>query len=140
MGQVAKLKRTWNLATVLQIFQKITKNYCPCLYLSVDQVVVQKIYSNMYFLLCTNTHRHVTDSVNHRMVKITKTSISWERNIIFLRNKKILNLCLRWHILRSYRFVAEVTFKYVSNSFCSRTIFTTQKMKFSIKGTVMQIM
>ena len=25
--------------------------------------------------------------------------------------KKILNLCLRWHILRSYQFVAEVTFK-----------------------------
>ena len=25
--------------------------------------------------------------------------------------KKILNLCLRWPILRSYRFVAEVTFK-----------------------------
>ena len=45
------------------------------------------------------------------MVKNTKTWISWERNIIFLRNKKILNLCLRWHILRSYRFVAEVTFK-----------------------------
>ena len=25
--------------------------------------------------------------------------------------KKILNLCLRWHILQSYHFVAEVTFK-----------------------------
>ena len=31
--------------------------------------------------------------------------------MIFLRNKKILNLCLRWHILRSYCFLAEVTFK-----------------------------
>ena len=28
--------------------------------------------------------------------------------------KKILNLCLRWNILRSYRFVAEVTFKSIS--------------------------
>ena len=33
-----------------------------------------------------------------------------------MRNKKILNLCLRWHILRSYRFSAEVTFKII---FCS---------------------
>ena len=32
-------------------------------------------------------------------------------NITFLQNKKILNLGLRWHILRSYHFVAEVTFK-----------------------------
>ena len=47
------------------------------------------------------------------MVKNTKTCISWERNIIFLRNKKILNLLRRWHILRRFRFVAEVTFKEV---------------------------
>ena len=31
--------------------------------------------------------------------------------MIFLQNKKILNLCFRLHFLRSYRFVAEVTFK-----------------------------
>ena len=74
-------------------------------------VAVQKIYSKRLLISCTNTHRDVTDSGNHGMVKYTKTWISWERNIIFLRNKKILNLCLRWHILRSYRFVAEVTFK-----------------------------
>ena len=65
----------------------------------------------MYLVSCTNTHRDVIDSVNHGMVKNTKTWISWERNIIFLRNEKILNLCLTWHILGSYRFVAEVTFK-----------------------------
>ena len=52
------------------------------------------------------------DLVNHGMVKNTNTWISWEWNIIFLWNKKILNLCFRWHILRSYRFAAEViTFK-----------------------------
>ena len=45
------------------------------------------------------------------MVKNTKTWISLERNVIFLRNQKILNLCITWHILRSYGFVAEVTFK-----------------------------
>ena len=37
-----------------------------------------------------------------------------ENGTFFLRNKKnvYLYLCLRWHILRSYRFVAEVNFKY----------------------------
>ena len=30
--------------------------------------------------------------------------------MIFLRNKKILDLWFRWHAWRSYRFVAEVTF------------------------------
>ena len=64
----------------------------------------------MHLVSCTNTHRDVTDLVNHGMVKNAKAWISWERNIIFLRNKKILNLYFRWHILRSYRFVAEVTF------------------------------
>ena len=48
------------------------------------------------------------------MFKNTKTCISWEQNIISLQNKKILNLCFRWHILRSYHFVAEVTFKNLS--------------------------
>ena len=73
--------------------------------------MVQKIYSKMHLVSCTNTHRDVTDLVNHGMIKNTKPWISWERNIIFLWNKKILNLCSRWHILRSHRFVAEVTFK-----------------------------
>ena len=38
LGQVPKLKRTWNLAPVLQIVQKITENYRTCLYLSICQV------------------------------------------------------------------------------------------------------
>ena len=65
----------------------------------------------MYLVWCTNTHHDVTNLVNCGMVKNTKTWIYWERNIVFLRNRKILNLCRRWHILRSYRFVVEVTFK-----------------------------
>ena len=73
-------------------------------------VVVQQIYSKMYLVSCTNTLRDITDSVKHEMVINTKIWISWEQNIIFLQYKKILNLCLRWHILRSYCFVAEVTF------------------------------
>ena len=71
--------------------------------------MVQKIYSKIHPVLCTNTHHDVIDLVNHEMVKNTKTWISWKRNIIFLRDKKILNLYLRWHILKSYRFLAGVT-------------------------------
>ena len=62
-------------------------------------------------LLIYLTHHDVTDLVNYRMVKNTKPWMSWERNITFLRNKKINNPCLKWHILRSHRFVAEVAFK-----------------------------
>ena len=32
--QVAILQRTWNLALVLQIVEKISENYCPWLYIS----------------------------------------------------------------------------------------------------------
>ena len=74
------------------------------------------IYSKMYPVSRTNTHHGVIDLVNHGMFKNTKTWISWERNITFLRNKKIFNLCLRWHILWSYRFVAMVTCKYFVKS------------------------
>ena len=112
MGQVAKLKKDLESSPSLPNF---SKDYWKLLYLLISinwpslmtsWVVVQKIYSKMHF------HRDVTDLVNHGMVKNTTTWISWERNIIFLRNKKILNLCFRLHILRSYRFLAEVTFKH----------------------------
>ena len=68
--------------------------------------------SNIFLVQCwtLETHHDVTDLVNHGIVWNTKTWISWERNITFLWSKKIINLCLKWHILRSYRFVAEVTF------------------------------
>ena len=108
MGQVAKLKRTWNLVLVLQTVQKITENYCFSLYLLTDQV--------WWLMSCgskdnSKMHLDVKDLADHGMIKNTKTWISWERNIIFLRYKKLLNLRVRWHILRSYRFVAEVTFR-----------------------------
>ena len=59
---------------------------------------------------CTNTHHDVTDLVNHGMVKNAKALLFWERNKTFPRNKKILNPCLIWQILRSYHSEAEVTF------------------------------
>ena len=73
--------------------------------------MVQEIYSKMRPVSCTNTHHDVTNLVNHGMNKNAKTWISRERNITFLSNKKIINLCLRWLNLRSYRFAAEITFK-----------------------------
>ena len=79
--------------------------------LGTSWVVVEKTYSKMYLVWSTNIHCDVTNSVNLGIAKNTKTSMSWEQNIIFLRNKKIHNLCFRWHILRSYCFVAKVTFK-----------------------------
>ena len=51
----------------------------------------------------------------NKMVKNAKTRITQEQNITFLFNKKNL-LCVRWHILRSYRFVAEVTFNNLAPS------------------------
>ena len=110
------MKRTWNLAPVFPIVQKITGNYCPCLYLSLGQVWwLPELRFKRYIEKCTLSHVLIfilmSDSANHGMVKNTKTWISWKRKIIFLRNKKILKLCLRWHILRSYGFAVEVTFK-----------------------------
>ena len=49
--------------------------------------------------------------------------------MIFLRNKKILNLCLRWHILRSYYFIAEVTFNPDSKKQVHKAIFSRKRGK-----------
>ena len=68
-------------------------------------------YSKIDPVLCTNTSHDVTDLANNGMIKNTKTWISREWNMTFLKNKRILNLCHKWHILRSYRFVVKVTFK-----------------------------
>ena len=52
--------------------------------------MVQKMYSKMHSVSCTNTHHDVIDLTNHGMVKNKKTWISWEWSITFLKNKKIL--------------------------------------------------
>ena len=44
----------------------------------------------MYPGSCTNNHYDVTGLINHGMVKNTKTWRSWEQNITFLWNKKLL--------------------------------------------------
>ena len=96
-------KDSWKL---LPLFRSIN---WPSLVIYRD--AVWKIYSKMCPVSFTNILHDVIDLVNRGMVKKTRTWISWEWNITFLQNKKILNLCLRWHILNGYRFIAEVTFK-----------------------------
>ena len=63
----------------------------------------------MHPVSCTITYHDIIDFVNCDMVKNTKTGMSCERSITFLKNKNILNLCTRLHILRRYHFVADVT-------------------------------
>ena len=46
-------------------------------------------------------------------LKIRKLEFLENETQFFCKVKKILNLCLRWHILRSYCFVAEVTFNMI---------------------------
>ena len=58
-----------------------------------------------------------------------KTWISWKQNITFLRNQKILNLCLIWHVLKSYIFVVKVTFKLISTNFLREKIYVQNKHK-----------
>ena len=119
------MKRTWNLVSIIQIIQTITKNYCLCLYLSTGQVgdsmsCGSKGILKMHSVSCSNTLYDITDLVNHGMVKNTKTWISWEQNITFIRNKTNMNLCLRWQISRSYRYLAEVMFNWNYYICCSK--------------------
>ena len=86
-----------------------------------------KIYSKIHPVSCTYTHHNVTDLVNHGMVKNTK-KLEYLESGRFLWNKKILNLCFRWHILRSYRFAAKITFKALFNT----VIFIFQESKMQL--------
>ena len=127
------MKKTWDLALVLQIIQKLPENYCSSLYLSTGKVwLLNELWFKRYIQKCTLSHFHhdVTDLENQGMVENTK---SWEQNITFLRNKKILNLCFTWQTLSSYRFVAQVNFKVKCiqkvSSFCLQIV--SSKYNFS---------
>ena len=101
--------------------------------------MVRKMYSKIHPVSCPNTHHDVTDSVNHGKVKNTKTWISRERNITFLWNKKILTPCLRSHILRSYRFAAEVTFNISKNNSIPCLEFQADACNFIKKETLAKV-
>ena len=76
MEQVAELKRTWELAPVLQIIQKIPESYCLCLHQSTDQFWWRnELWFKRYIQKCTlshvlNTHHEVTVLINREMLKI----------------------------------------------------------------------
>ena len=77
LEQVAKLKRIWNLAPVLQVVQKFPENYCLAYINQLPKFsdlisCRSKEFSKMHLVSCTNTHHDVTDLVNHEMVKTQK--------------------------------------------------------------------
>ena len=79
--------------------------------------MVQNLYSKMHPVSCTITHCDDTDLVNHGMVENTK-KLNILRMEIKKNWKKNLDLCCRLclrNILRSHRFVPEVTFNSVRN-------------------------
>ena len=53
----------------------------------------------------------------------------------FLRNKKILNLCLKWHILRSYYFVPEVTYLQVVELILAICVRKLQKFSLNVTNS-----
>ena len=126
MEQVAKLKRAWNSAPVLQLFKIFQKNIALAFIYQLTKLgglmsCGSKDKLILYIVLCANTHFDVTYLANQWMVKNTKTWIARERNITFRWNKKNLKLCLRWQISRSYRFIAEVTFKETVFNYCTQS-------------------
>ena len=59
-------KKTWNLASVLQIVQKIPENYCPCFYLSIGQVwLFHELWLKRYVQKCALS-RVLISSWRHR--------------------------------------------------------------------------
>ena len=109
------MKKTWNLALVVQkILKSIVLAYIYQLtkYGDLMSCGSKDIFKNISY---TNSYHDFTDLVNHEMVKNTKTLISWELNITFPLNKNILNVCLKWQILRNCCFVLNVIFKFPSD-------------------------
>ena len=106
----------YNLTPVLQIVKKIMKNFTLVYiheltkYGDLMIFISKNIFKNAPCLMYWySSWRHRFG--NHGSVENTKTWISAEQNITFLRNEKSLNVYLKWHILRSSCFVAKVTFK-----------------------------
>ena len=101
-----------------QIVEKIPENYFPCIYRSIGKVWwVNELWFKSYIQNCTLSYLIILTMTSRIWyiiwwLKNTKTWICWEQIIAFLKFEKVLNLCLRWHILRSYCFVLKVTFNY----------------------------
>ena len=95
-SRLLKWKRSGTYPQSYKSFRRLQKNISLA-YIKFC-VVVQKIYSKIHPVSCTNTYHDVTDFVNHGMIENRKPWICRERGITFLWNKQSLNLCLRWSI------------------------------------------
>ena len=108
LRQLAKLKRTWNLAAVLQIVQKITENYCPCLYLSTGQVWwLRELWFKRYIQKSTLSHvliLMVTSQIGWIVgwLKIQKLEYLENETQFFYEIKKFLlcaSDCTFWEVI-----------------------------------------
>ena len=80
------MKRTRNVAPVLQIVEEIPQTYYPCLYPAAYIYQLARFGDlmscgsedifKMHPVSCTNTHHDVADLLNHGMVKNTKVYMS----------------------------------------------------------------
>ena len=106
----------WKGPRTLLQFSKLFKRFLKIIALVYFYHVwwLNELWFKRYIQKCNLSHVLIPIMASqiwyhHGMIKNTKTWISWEQNIIFLRNKKKFNLCLQWHILWSYRFAVEVS-------------------------------
>ena len=82
----------------------------------------------MHVVSCTKIHHDAIDLVNHGMFKNTKSGVSWERYITFLRNKKIFNLAWDEKFWEIIVLLAEVTFMNWMQKTLDTIIFEKQKL------------
>ena len=104
------MKRTWTLPQSSKLFKRFLKIIALVYFYHVWWL--NELWFKRYIRTCNLSHvlipiRASQIWYHHRMIKNTKTWISWEQNITFLPNKKILTCALQ-----SYRFVVEVSFKW----------------------------
>ena len=101
-----KKMKHWNLDIIG--FLEIPENYCAWLYWSTGQVWwLNELLCKRYIWTCTTNTHDVIDLVDHRMFKNIKNQFLDNGIWLFC---DIYDLCLRWHIVRIYRLLAEVTF------------------------------
>ena len=129
LGWLLSWKGSGNQHQSFKLFKRFQENIAFAYIWLIGDLMrcVQKIYSKMHHVLILG--HDITDLVNPGMLKNTITWIHRERNMNFLWNKKILNLCFRWHILRSYCFAAEATFKAFSCAIRRRLILSLSTKK-----------
>ena len=112
MNNWSTLKRTWNLSLVTKLFKRSLKFISLAyIYLLLKFCGLMSCGSKDIFKNAPYYHHvlYATDLINMGWLKIQNIEYLENRTELFYKTKKIINLWLRWHILKSYCFVAEVT-------------------------------